>query len=139
MIPTRRQRSVSPRDADIETGLGIIIGKDITPEISTYEKFVFVREFIIQFGIQIIKEITAAFERRTRADERLQQDINVSAATGNDERTFLLFDGALDGEARRNHTYSALGMKFLIVAFLHRNIKDRGKATTILCRHSALD
>ena len=139
MIPTRRQRGVSPRDADIKTGLRIVISKDITTEISTNEKLVFGREVIIQFCIQIVEEIPTALERRTGADEGLQQDINVSAAAGNNEGTFLLFDRSLDGEALRNHTNTALGMKLLIVAFLHRNIKHRRKATAILGRHSALD
>jgi hypothetical protein len=58
MVPSGSHGSISPGYAYIELPMVVFKIKNISPEIATHKKSVFVGKAIIEFGIEIIEIIS---------------------------------------------------------------------------------
>ena len=129
---------IRDRDGSVESGFRAIETEDVLAEISGQEQLVPVAQSVVDFGIEIVEKVAGALERRP-FDEGPRQDVEVGAATGQNQAARVLDDRPLDGEPGADEAQSACGFPFFGVALFQSDVEDRAHSSSVLSRHGPFD
>ena len=136
MVPPRGRDAVEPIEAEVDGRAGGAKllrrseSKIIRPVEEAQVDAVSVPDAPIDFSVQIVEEVPGVGgDVRVLAvdgsDDGIDQKINVRAATTQHERGFVLDDGALDHEFRREDGHIRCAVHFFHVAVFHVHLQHR--------------
>ena len=140
VVPAAAHRGVSPGDLEVRAaGLVAAEVEHVAPEVTAEEEAVLVAETVVGLGVEVVEIVAAAGELAFLVDERLGQDVNISAACADDEGAFLLHDRPFQRKAAADDADPALPVEFLVIAVLHGDRQHAAGPSAVVGGHAALD